>query len=46
MRRAAYHYHRRNGEASGFDCGAAVVFDAQIIQPCVAFNDGFLLDMG
>jgi hypothetical protein len=40
MRRAAYHYHWRNIETRGFDCGAAVVFDAQIIQPRVAFDDG------
>jgi hypothetical protein len=41
MRRAAYHDHRRNRETRGFDFGAAVVFDAQIIQPRVAFDDGF-----
>jgi hypothetical protein len=28
-------------DVQGFDFGAAVVFDAQIIQPRVAFDDGF-----
>jgi hypothetical protein len=41
MRRAAYHYHRRNRETRGFDFGAAVDFDVQIIQSRVAFDDGF-----
>jgi hypothetical protein len=41
MRRVAYHYQRRNRETRGFDFGAAVVFDAQIILPRVTFDDGF-----
>jgi hypothetical protein len=41
MRRAAYHYHRRNRETRGFDFGAAAVFEVQIIQSRVAFDDGF-----
>jgi len=28
-------------DVRGFDFGAAAVFDAQIIQPCVEFDDGF-----
>jgi len=28
-------------DVRGFDFGAALVFDAQIIQPRVAFDDGF-----